>query len=103
MNWNINKFNNNKNKIKISGDDRLKKIKIGGIYDLIITIPEIQNVRRWTDADGTYFKSVYCWDADGEPNTPEIDQYAWLHFTIIVQSCNRLDKTNSSNFCWYRK
>ncbi|RUO85932.1 lipoprotein [Spiroplasma endosymbiont of Megaselia nigra] len=68
-NWNINKFNNNKEIILITGDTRLQKTKLGNEYDLAIRVPEIRNMSVWKEDNGTYFKSVYRWNLDiQEPN-----------------------------------
>ena len=29
--------------------------------------------QNWDTDDGTYFKSIYCWDIQGDPRTPEIN------------------------------
>ncbi|ALA98364.1 putative lipoprotein [Spiroplasma kunkelii CR2-3x] len=70
-NWNINKFNNNKEIILITGDMRLQKTKFGSEYDLTIRVPEIRNMSVWKEDDRTYFKAVYRWNG-GEENLPDL-------------------------------
>ncbi len=71
-NWNINKFNNNKEIILITGDTRLQKTKFGNEYDLAIRVPEIKNMSVWKEDYGTYFKSVYRWNGE-ENKLPNLD------------------------------
>ncbi|RUO85692.1 lipoprotein [Spiroplasma endosymbiont of Megaselia nigra] len=75
--WRIIKFKNNETTIKIdnSNNRQLQKTDLGMGRDLYITNDSgfVKYVTHWTDDNGSYFKSVYRWDGDGEPNTPEID------------------------------
>ncbi len=74
--WRIIKFKNNEMTIKIgnSNNRQLQKTDLGMGRDLYITNDSgfVKYVTHWTDDNGSYFKSVYRWNNDGEPNTPFI-------------------------------
>ncbi|GAA6238024.1 MAG: hypothetical protein SPLM_01470, partial [Spiroplasma phoeniceum] len=74
--WRIAKFNNSKydvididkfNRNKLVTDWRYLTRTLCIKWPSVIT-PEF----FWENDDGTYFKSVYCWNNDSEPNTPFI-------------------------------
>ncbi|RUO86432.1 DUF3688 family protein [Spiroplasma endosymbiont of Megaselia nigra] len=76
-NWRIKSFQN------INYSDRRKVLDSQGNYELALTrvgdnlfinkVSSISDVISWNKDNGTYFKSVYCWDGLNEPQTPEID------------------------------
>ncbi len=70
--WRIIKFKNNEMTIKIdnSNNRQLQKTDLGMGRDLYITNDSgfVKYVTHWTDDNGSYFKSVYRWNNDGEPN-----------------------------------
>ncbi|QIA71755.1 DUF3688 domain-containing protein (plasmid) [Spiroplasma citri] len=66
-NWKINKFNNNAEGIKI---DTVGDLLMKNFGDL--TVGFGKSWKDWTNYP-SYFKSVYRWDGDGEPQTPKID------------------------------
>ncbi len=74
--WRIIKFKNNEMTIKIdnSNNRQLQKTDLGMGRYLYITNDSgfVKYVTHWTDDNGSYFKSVYRWNNDGEPNTPFI-------------------------------
>ncbi|WP_348736936.1 spiroplasma phage ORF1-like family protein [Spiroplasma endosymbiont of Ammophila pubescens] len=70
--WKINKFLNNQETFFIDFDSRLQKSKINGFYDLGV-LRQQSTMIYWHEDNGKYFKSVYYWDGNGEPQTPEID------------------------------
>ncbi len=74
--WRIIKFKNNETTIKIDNSNNLQlhKTDLGMGRDLYITNDSgfVKYVTHWTDDNGSYFKSVYCWNNDSAPNTPFI-------------------------------
>uniref|UniRef100_UPI000C763A16 spiroplasma phage ORF1-like family protein n=2 Tax=Spiroplasma melliferum TaxID=2134 RepID=UPI000C763A16 len=71
-NWKINKFLNNQETFFIDFDSRLQKSKVNGFYDLGV-LRQQSTMIYWHEDNGNYFKSVYYWDGNGEPKTPDID------------------------------
>ncbi|QED24548.1 hypothetical protein [Spiroplasma citri] len=74
--WRIVKFLNNSNLLKIDNfnNRQLEKTDLGYGKDLYISNNSgfIKYVSNWQRDDGTYFKSVYRWNNNSEPNTPFI-------------------------------
>nr|CAK98943.1 hypothetical protein with plectrovirus orf 1 domain [Spiroplasma citri] len=74
--WRIAKFKNNSSVTKIDNFNNyvLEKTDLGMGRDLYITKESgfIKYLSVWKNDDGTYFKAVYRWNNDSEPNTPFI-------------------------------
>ncbi|WP_348735715.1 hypothetical protein [Spiroplasma endosymbiont of Ammophila pubescens] len=76
-NWRIIKFKN------INFSERRKVLDTQEDYELALTrlednlfrvkIRAVRPITSWSQDDGTYFKSVYHWEIQGQPNTPIID------------------------------
>ncbi|MFU0251940.1 adhesin [Spiroplasma sp. Moj] len=76
-NWRIKSFQN------INYSDIRKVLDSQGNYELALTrvgdnlfinkAGSISDVISWNKDNGTYFKSVYCWNGVNKPITPEID------------------------------
>ncbi len=75
--WNIVKFNNNNEKIKIQTDGGQELWK----FDKQLMLDVGKGIILWND-DSTekIFKSVYRWDENNEPTTPEIDSNGDLKY-----------------------
>ncbi len=69
-NWRINKFNNNNILISIVNDNYPNLTKFRG--RLQISNSATDRI-LWESDDGSYFKSVYRWDGNNDPQIPEID------------------------------
>ncbi len=75
--WNIVKFNNNNEKIKIQTDGGQELWK----FDKQLMLDVGKGIILWNDdSTGKIFKSVYRWDENNEPTTPEIDSNGDLKY-----------------------
>ncbi len=76
-NWRINKFNNNNILISIVNDNYPNLTKFRG--RLQISNSATDRI-LWESDDGSYFKSVYRWDGNNDPQIPEIDDNGNLKY-----------------------
>ncbi len=72
-------FNNNAEQIKISTISTWLMKNFGDLQ-----VGYGRSWKDWKNNDDTYFKSVYCWDGVGEPQTPKINSNGNVKFEIDI-------------------